>query len=338
MKEYLKHYRATLTVLGPLHISSGQTVGKKEYIFDSERHTVFIPQLPLMYQWILRNGKQESFEDFMLRDKVDFAAWLQRERIPRKVWEEWTDYKLDSTDAVSDTRSKVEIQTYIKDPYGMVYIPGSSLKGAIRTTLLGAAIYRNRDRLERERTGIRAAEFKGRKGYLAKEYARLEERVFHTAGRSEKTQDKVNDCMAGLRISDSKPISADCLILCRKQDEMPNGTVKELNILRECIRPGTKLEFHITIDSTLYKGKRENILRAVRQFGECYMECFSKKFSSGDSMKGAMLYLGGGSGYVSKTVTYPLFGEKGVEIISKILNNTLPSKLRTQHRHGVCVW
>ncbi len=178
MKEYLKHYRATLTVLGPLHISSGQTVGKKEYIFDSERHTVFIPKLPLMYQWILRNGKQERFEDFMLRDKVDFAAWLQRERIPRKVWEEWTDYKLDSTDAVSDTRSKVEIQTYIKDPYGMVYIPGSSLKGAIRTTLLGAAIYRNRDRLERERTGIRAAEFKGRKGYLAKEYARLEERVF----------------------------------------------------------------------------------------------------------------------------------------------------------------
>lgn len=88
MKEYLKHYRATLTVLGPLHISSGQTVGKKEYIFDSERHTVFIPKLPLMYQWILRNGKQESFEDFMLRDKVDFAAWLQRERIPRKVWEE----------------------------------------------------------------------------------------------------------------------------------------------------------------------------------------------------------------------------------------------------------
>ncbi len=29
MKEYLKHYRATLTVLGPLHISSGQTLGKK---------------------------------------------------------------------------------------------------------------------------------------------------------------------------------------------------------------------------------------------------------------------------------------------------------------------
>ena len=49
--------------------------------------------------------------------------------------------------------------------------------------------------------------------------------------------------MAGLRISDSKPISADCLILCRKKDKMPNGTVKELNILRECIRPGTKLEF-----------------------------------------------------------------------------------------------
>ena len=58
MKEYLKHYRATLTVLGPLHISSGQTVGKKEYIFDSERHTVFIPKLPLMYQWILRKDRK----------------------------------------------------------------------------------------------------------------------------------------------------------------------------------------------------------------------------------------------------------------------------------------
>ena len=39
-----------------------------------------------------------------------------------------------------------------------------------------------------------------------------------------------------------------------------------------------------------------------------------------DILGGGNLYLGGGNGFVSKTVLYPLLGEKGVYQVSKILD------------------
>ena len=100
-------------------------------------------------------------------------------------------------------------------------------------------------------------------------------------------------------------------------------------MLRECIRPQTEIVFDLTIDSTLYKGDAETILRAIFQFGKCYTECFGSKFRSGDVLGKGMLYLGGGCGYVSKTVTYPLLGEAGVKTVSKILYKHFTKK----HKH-----
>jgi len=343
MNEFIKRYKIKIRALSPIHVGNGEKIGKKEYINLLWDHKVIIPDLIKMYTDICKAGLEKEYIKYMLNEQTDLGIWLKKHDFQKKDYQRWKRYELDSGDALSGSpvgrqvRTK-EIMCITKDAYGLPFIPGSSLKGMIRTALLAYEIKQNPEKYREVCTSIKnnVRQFTKRDQCLSRETSDLETMAFHTLGRDEKKKgNAVNSCLSGLIVSDSKPISADCLILCRKQDEMPNGTVKELNILRECIRPGTKLEFHITIDSTLYKGKRENILRAVRHFGECYMECFSKKFSSGDSMKGAMLYLGGGSGYVSKTVTYPLFGEKGVEIISKILNNTLPSKLRTQHRHGV---
>ena len=139
--------------------------------------------------------------------------------------------------------------------------------------------------------------------------------------------------MAGLRVSDSKPLSTDCLILCRKQDERKDGEKKELNLARECIRPGTQLEFDVTVDTTLCKWEKAQILWALRFFGQCYTECFGGKFASGDKLAPNMFYLGGGSGFASKTVVYPLLGSAGLKTVSKIIDTTLPVKIRHQHKH-----
>ena len=42
MQDYLKTYRAVLTVHGPLHIGAGHSISKKEYIFDSRAQKVYI--------------------------------------------------------------------------------------------------------------------------------------------------------------------------------------------------------------------------------------------------------------------------------------------------------
>ncbi len=335
MNDYLKTYKITLTALGPIFIGSGRTIGKKEYIFDSQKNMVYVPDLNKMYSWIIRTGYQKKYLDFTLNDigKQSLYSWLFQNRISEKVWKEWIAYKLDSASAVDDTHSAPEINTFMKDAYNMVYIPGSSLKGAIRTALMGSAIYSNPVSFSRLKRDVENAEIKKRNFYLSKENNNLNAEVFNTANRIEKKYNMVNDCMAGLRISDSKSISTDNLILCRKFDEFPKGGTKKPNVMRECIRPGTKIEFDMTIDTKLFKKSEKDILNAINLFGKSYMECFNSKFISGDKLQNGMFYLGGGSGYVSKTVTYQLLGKDSVKTVSKIIDATLSFKAKKDHKH-----
>ena len=336
MKDYIKTYKVTLTALGPIFIGSGKKIGKKEYIFDSRRNMVYVPDLNRMYGYFIRTaGYSEKYKDFMLSPSKNDSlySWLERNKISEKTWKDWIAYKLDSSSAIDDKHSKIEILTFMKDPYNMAYIPGSSLKGAIRTALLGSYAMANPIGLNKIRDRVLNSKPTGRNRYLSNENSELNVEVFNTAGRTEKKKDMVNDCMAGLRISDSRPISTDNLILCKKTDEFPGGGEKKLNVMRECIRPGTKIEFSITIDSTLFKGDEKTILNAINKFGKSYMECFGNKFRSGDKLGEGMFYLGGGSGFVSKTVVYQLLGKNSVKKVSEIIDATLLDKSKKQHKH-----
>ena len=58
---------------------------------------------------------------------------------------------------------------------------------------------------------------------------------------------------------------------------------------------------------------------------------FQKKFPRSDRRKPNTVFLGGGSGFVSKTVIYPLFGEKeGIETVKNIFDRTNVPKT---HQH-----
>ena len=50
---------------------------------------------------------------------------------------------MDCGDAIDIKHSPSDIQQHIKDPYGNPYIPGSSIKGMIRTIMLAYDIINN---------------------------------------------------------------------------------------------------------------------------------------------------------------------------------------------------
>ena len=106
---------------------------------------------------------------------------------------------------------------------------------------------------------------------------------------------------------------------------------QEINLLRECIKPGTVIKSSLTIDETECNLKIEDILDAVKLFYEQYYQVFQSKFPRCDRGKPNTVFLGGGSGFVSKTVVYPMFGEKeGIEITKDIFDRTgVPQK----HEH-----
>jgi len=361
MERKLQHYTVTLTTEGPLFIGSGRKVGKKEYILN--RNRAYIPDMTKMMAFLTQRRLADAYEDFLLgreaaggsgcgyenmsrgsaknnvnrnsgRRADDFAAWLYSQKIGEKEYRAWTAYVMDCGDVKFDAefnksknRNK-ELYTFQKDAYGQPYVPGSSLKGMLRTALLAREIKKNPRRFEAARNEV----YSFRNWYKKRECRRLSDSLEKTAFRllelNKNQGDAINDWLRGLRVGDSEPLGTDALTLCQKIDIKADGTENRLPILRECIKPGTKIRFPLTIDSRYCPYTPDEIYDALMEFLECYDKNFRNKFGFIDRAgknkfpyDARDIYLGGGAGYVSKTVLYVLLsGREGLRKASEILN------------------
>lgn len=341
----MRNYTMTLRTEGPVFVGDGGKIGKKEYIFMSGERRVYVPDMVKMYQYFEERRLMDDYQDYLLRDRRDFAAWMREKKIltPRQFLR-WTAYSVDSADAVFEEKGKKEILTFQKDAYGCPYIPGSSAKGMLRTILLSNMLLQDRDKLETERQVIAQtmqrvsagqADVK-RTTLLRQETGRLEQDFLNTLNRNDKRKsDAVNDIMCGPRVSDSRPLRAENLILCQKIDVTTDGQRKSLPILRECLRPGTEITFELTVIPEYFRFPAEQILRAAERCHSAYDRCFRSAFSLRGIQSGGTVYLGGGCGYATKTLAYPLLGKNGVETVSRIIDATLPFKTRSQHKHSL---
>ena len=104
-----------------------------------------------------------------------------------------------------------------------------------------------------------------------------------------------------------------------------------MNVVRECIKPGTIIESALEIDSTVFKYDINTVIFAIKAFYDNQNNCFLSKypFVASDRMSANLIYIGGGSGFVSKTAVYSLFKNrnKAVELTGKILDNLDKAKV-----------
>ena len=175
----------------------------------------------------------------------------------------------------------------------------------------------------------------------------LNTKVFHTLERKKKynketkkeetvKNDILNDCLAGLFISDSSPLK-DRLILCEKTDLQIDGNTHTINFLRECLCPGTDIVFDVVIDTDLCPYDAKDIIDSLNYFYEDYDSVFRSIFineANGTVFEPqknnddeAYIYLGGGTGFPLKTVMYSLYedSEEAADLISIILNQNFKS-------------
>lgn len=341
MKQFLKVYDITLRVCGPVFIGSGQEIGKKEYIRIPEQGKVLIPDLPGMYGFLKKRGLARAYEDYLMDSKaVDLFSWLRQRNIRLEDMREWTSYTLDCGDAVFD-RGK-QIKTFVKDAYGCPYIPGSSLKGMLRTILIAEDYRRHPERFAQVREEIRRNVGKpaDKKKYLKNETDRIEEIAFHKNLSDRKKEDMTSDILAGMIVSDSMPLSIDDLTLCQKIDYHVHGMERRLPILRECLKPETEVHFTLSIDQEIHPVIPVRYLRAaIDEFAKQYDRVFLSRFPNTAEPSGNTVWLGGGAGFVSKTVLYNLFGrEQGLELVPKIFEKTGVPQMhghKADGRHGV---
>lgn len=333
MKEFLDHYKVTLTVRGPVFVGNGQEFSKKEYLFLPGKR-VGIIDMQKLYRLMVKKGRMQKFEAFMLDGYLNIERWLEQERLLAEVERQCVKYTLDCGDT-SFMRGRRQIMACMKDAMGNPYVPGSTLKGMLRNILAADSLLRN-DNLRREMQREVERELpqaRNRRQCLSRTVKNLEARIFRRLDREHtKPDDAVNDVLSGLVVSDSEPIGRESLVLAQKVERRIDGTEKTLNLLRESLRPGTEIRFSLTIDHSLCPFGKDDILRAVTRFDEDYSDNFLEAYRGIDRLRPPQVYLGGGAGFLSKTVLYPLLGkDAGVKAAVDVFEKTGVS---FRHKHG----
>ena len=346
MPDYLEHHRIKITALAPIHIGDGTSIGKKEYIRRRSSKQVIIPDKLKMFRGLQDEKMDVAFERYMLDDtKNDLGQWLEEQHVSDELIDEWTDYVLSAADAFRAVKSRGKVNTpkdincFIKDAYGMPYVPGSSIKGMIRTALAAYELNRNKGKYSTELRELKRQVSDNRYGksgtnrnrYMLRETANIETAVFNRLERNPKRQgDAVNSVMSGLIVSDSEVITTDRLTLSQKIDYTADGKVTPLPILRETIIPGTDIIFDMTIDKSLFGYSIDDIMSALELMNKTAYKYFYNHFGRG-SKSSDTVWLGGGAGFASKTFLYAVYQDEATEIIDSVFWNTVRDYQKHHH-------
>ncbi len=333
MRDYLKKYDVELETVGPLFVGSGRELNKKEYLLRN--NDIFVMDVPLLFSFMRKRGLLNDFETFFLDEyKKDLFRFLKEKNVRTDEVSECIRYRIMQSDTSLERGTPASVLEFIKDPYGYPYIPGSSIKGMLRTILLATDIETHRGDLGLVKTQFRDALNHGgkRNTLLNRETHNLEVEAFNKLDRNTQNRgDAVNDVLSGLIVSDSEPLNVKDMVLCQRIEYHANGMEKNLNVLRECIKPGTKIHFTITIDTLICPYSKEDIMMAIKNFSESYNKSFRTRFLKITPGKPDSVYLGGGVGFASKTIVYPLFGQQvGLDMAVNIFDAT---NVPRQHKH-----
>ena len=333
MKDFLDHYKVKLKVRGPVFVGSGHEFSKKEYLFLPGRR-VGIVDMQKLYYFVGKKGRIRQFENFLLSNYADLGRWLEQERLQSEAERQCIAYTLDRGDTVLERGRRTQIMACMKDAEGNPYIPGSTLKGMLRNILAAdklltdSTLRRNMQReVERDLPAAR-----NRRQCLDRTVKNLEANIFRTLNREHtRPHDAVNDVLSGLVVSDSALLAREHLVLAQKVERKVDGTEKTLNLLRESLCPGTDIEFSLTIDHSLCPLTKDDILQAITRFDEDYSDNFLAAYRGMDRLRPPQVYIGGGAGFLSKTVVYPLMGKQaGVETAVQIFEKT---RVPREHKH-----
>lgn len=316
---HLQEYTLTLTTKAPVFVGSGVVYGKMDYIFDAARQTVSFINQTQFFQLLIDRDLIDKYESFILNKRpTDTIQYFLKNicKLDAKTINSLIVNRVSAADALDENHSLKEIQAFIRRADGRAYIPGSSLKGCLRTVLLTNMLLRDSNKAE------------------PINIKQLESKYLHTLQITNKQSDMVNSIMRGISISDSEPIDEKNMILASKIDSFPNGFENRINVVRQCVAPETKITFRLTLDQTILSDV--NILtelrEAIRAFDAFYIQEYNSYFAIKkefeDLFRDDFIVLGGGSGFFAKNLIYPFYAPNHAKAVE-----TVSQSMQQKHKH-----
>lgn len=303
-QDHLQVFDLILTVWAPLFVGSGNSYTKKEYMYNNRNGKVSFLDEQKFFDFLVRHDLVEKYSQFMLGEQSDLWAFLTKTcGIPDAELRPLTRYQVNVGDALDANHSLKEIHAFQRDAFGCAYIPGSSVKGALRTAWLLNAVLN-------DTTGGHTLPAGKKAVFPEEEYVNLLQL------NRKRRADAVNSIFRGIQVSDSGPIPDERMMLAGKIDSSMDGGTHSINLCRECVSPNTRIRFRLTLDQSVLKGRitQETLEKTIQRYDTYYQQTYGRKFTppsgSVNLPQQPYLILGGGSGFFAKSLAYPYLGEQ----------------------------
>lgn len=324
---HLETYKLTVTTRAPLFIGSGKACAKTDYVLSPDNAKILRLDQRKLFALLANGGLADKYETFILNRGTDMRSFLMQ--TCGLTWpevEKLALYSVHSRDALDERHSLKNILLFNRDASDRPFIPGSSIKGALRTAYLYGKISSD---------GGKAAEPFG--GKLTKWSTVNEAKYINTLqyandSKGKTRGDMVSSIFRGVMISDSLPIDQTCMMLTDKIDIKPDGTQKKLNVCRECVKPDTDVTFMLTLDRSVVGNAVTPVvlLDALNRFAGYYIDTYFTKWKIDIPFNDAdhFMLLGGGAGFFSKTLAYPLYGSNAGKLVQDFMTDSF-----RKHKH-----
>lgn len=350
--EKWEHKTYELTCISPIHIGNGELLKQYEYIFTKDRNQqrIYFLDKAKWMTFLVRHDLIDDYAQSVFSGRMNLYGWLQSQRIGslsaiiREVCNASADVYL-----VRERQQRVnDISRQVKTPDGVPYIPGSTLKGAIRSVILFHDIRQHPEAYLPFWNRIKAAMEAGNRRPM-RDLAQNIERQAFTRLKQQKNRpdDALQSVMKGLAVSDAMLVGheRDTVIL-QKYDvsSIRREGLKghPLALFRECIPAGRKFRFSMTLDKDIARLIGITSLDDVWQWVRDYLAfgLAQEKGVFGHEYKGefeesklADIRLGGGTGFLSKTVYYALAPNgEGRTVLANFFDDVLFTR-RNCHHH-----
>lgn len=351
MKTESKLYE--ITCIAPLHIGSGEKLSPFDYLYDSQREEMYFLNPTLWAQFLVRHKLIDKIVD-QLQQKTspNLIDWLHQEKINDG---EMRKLALRTAKAVTNDlkikgkRSLNEVASHIALADGRPYVPGSSIKGALRTGILYRLLTDLKDLREKYWKQWMEIPVSFWKKETEKKVSRgLEQELLHRLNlEGTKAFDAVNSALRGLSVSDAVPVFPVETIIIPKRDATTNTlheiTDHTVSLYRECLPAGTKLRFSLSFDAAMMKRigifSPKEIIAATKRYiqdgltmqEKVFGRIYSAEFAEA---KDADLMLGAGTGFLAKTLFYRLAPDEhtGQKKLAEYFDNVFSGKNNHYHQ------
>ena len=327
-------YKMEMEVLTPVHIAGADyksKLNKTEYIFnpntndltiiDNNKFVNFLVEKKIIDKYLDEIRKNNKLNLFYFLKNSDLYKNKDRNKILYEDLRGFTkkSYKnLDLELKIKENGKKENLNNITllnKNVKDEVYIPGSSIKGALVNLLLVSYIINNRDefvneikQIENEVEGLDKGNFKFSQKKLKNIINKVQEKILY-----ENFSKKIKKF--GISVSDSyeNKKNIDVNFYQDIDEKIKDKKESYLPVVREYIEPKNIFEFDITLDFELLSRTRlkindfDDLINALEESTDYLIE---NTLELPDELCCQNLILGANTGFHQKTIVHALFKDK----------------------------